>query len=523
VSAVPAAPAAVRKPAADMTRVLKTWWGKLLIPSLSDFFFLAVTLWMFSSGQGWNQLLIDGDTGWHIRTGEWILDHHSVPVTDLFSFSKAGEPWFAWEWLADVIYGALFRSMGLKGVVLLSGLMISMIATIILRHMLWRKANLFLSLAITLFCAAAASIHYHARPHLFTLLLLVVTLWMLDRDRQKQSWHVWLLIPLTAVWTNLHGGFLLMIAITGLLAVGTLAEALLFERREWSSALRYPALLAGCSLATVLNPYGIGLHKHVIEYLRSNWIKDMVEEFHSPNFHSESMLYFEILLFLGLATAVCFVRRWRLVEPLWLVYFAHTALASARHVTIFVFLAGPIVAVEATKWWLDWSKDRSAKSLPGILNQLAEEMGAGFRWASIWPAVLAIILVFMGRPIIWPTDFSDERFPAKIVSANRDQIASARVLTSDQWGDYLIFHLYPAVKVFMDGRSDFYGEELGKEYLAVLQGQYNWNAILAKHKFSIVLAPVSWPLCSLLKQAKDWKVVADDGKAILFSRKDGAK
>lgn len=502
-----------------MARVLQTWWGKLFIPSLSDFFFLAVTLWMFASGQGWNQLLIDGDTGWHIRTGEYILDHHAVPVTDLFSFSKAGEPWFAWEWLADVIYAALFRSMGLKGVVLLSGLMISLIATIILRHMLWRKANLFLSLAVTLFCAAAASIHYHARPHLFTLLLLVITMWMLDRDRLSPSWHVWLLIPLTALWTNLHGGFLLMIAITGLLSAGTMVETFWRGDRPWSSAFRYPALLAGCSLATVVNPYGIGLHKHAVEYLRSNWIKDMVEEFHSPNFHSESMLYFEILLMLGFVVAAGILRRRRVVEPLWIAYFAHTALASARHVTIYVLLAGPIIAIEATRWWLEWSKDQSRKSLPAILNQLAEEMGIGFRWASIWPAVLALGLVFIGHPIQWPTDFSDERFPAKIVSANRNQIASARVLTSDQWGDYLIFQLYPAAKVFMDGRSDFYGEELGKEYLAVLQGQYNWRAILAKYKFSMVLAPVSWPLCSLLKENKDWKVVADDGKAILFSLK----
>ncbi|MEO8132019.1 MAG: hypothetical protein ABJF23_14195 [Bryobacteraceae bacterium] len=510
---------AARKPAADMSKVLQTTWGKLVIPSLSDFFFLAVTLWMFASGQGWNQLLMDGDTGWHIRTGEYILDHHAVPLTDLFSFSKAGAPWFAWEWLADVIYGALFRSLGLKGVVLLSGLMISTIATIILRHMLWRKANLFLSLAITLFCAAAASIHYHARPHLFTLLLLVITLWMLDRDRQNPSWHVWLLIPLTALWTNLHGGFLLMIAITGLLAVGTMVETLWFERRQWSSALRYPVLLAGCSLATLVNPYGTGLHRHVIDYLGSNWIKDMVEEFHSPNFRSESMLYFEILLFLGLAVAVCFVRRRKIVEPLWLLYFAHTALTSVRHVTIFVFLAGPIIAVELSGWWLEWSKGRSPKSLPGILNQLAAEMGVGFRWASVWPAVLAAGLICIDRPIVWPTDFSGDRFPAKIVNANREQIASARVLTSDQWGDYLIFQLYPAVKVFMDGRSDFYGEELGKEYLAMLQGRYDWNSLLSKYRFSMVLAPVSWPLCSLLKQTKEWKVITDDGNAILFLRK----
>jgi hypothetical protein len=512
-----------RKPAANLNKVLKTWWGKFLIPSLSDFFLVAMTLWMFSSGTGWNQLLMDGDTGWHIRTGEYILDHHSVPTADLFSFSKASEPWFAWEWLADVIYGWLFRSMGLKGVVLLSGLMISVTATIILRHMLWRKANLFVSLALTLFSASAASIHYHARPHLFSLLFLVITMWVLDRDRDNPTRSVWLLIPLTALWTNLHGGFLLMIAITGLLAGGTALEAFLFERRQWTSTIRYSVLLAGCTLATVLNPFGIGLHKHVIEYLRSNWIKDMVEEFHSPDFHSESMLYFEILLFLGFAVAITFLRRRRIVEALWIGYFAHTALTSVRHVTIFVLLAGPLVAIETTKWWLEWSKDQPRKSLAGILNQLAEEMGVGFRWVSVWPAVLAVGLILIGHPIKWPTDFSNERFPIKIVSAHQDQIASSRVLTSDQWGDYLIFKFYPRNKVYIDGRSDFYGETLGKEYIAVLQGQHNWRSILDKYSFTWVLAPISWPLCSLLKQTHDWQVVADDGKAILFQRKTNFK
>ena len=513
---------ATEKAVSNSTSMLQTWWGKLFIPSLSDCFFLAILVCMFFSGEGRSQLLLDGDTGWHIRIGEYILDHHVVPTTDLFSFSKAGEPWFAWEWLADVIYGSLFRSMGLKGVVVLSGLMIALIATIILRHMLWRNANLFLSVAVTLFCTAAAAIHYHARPHLFTLLFLVITMWMLDRDRSSPSWHVWLLIPLTALWTNLHGGFLLIIAIIGLLAIGTVAETFLLENRRWSSAFRYPALLVGCGLATIVNPYGIGLHQHALEYLRSTWIKDMVEEFHSPNFHSESMLYFEILLFLGFAAAACFLRLRQIVEPLWIVYFAHAALESARHVTIYVFLAGPIVAIEATKWWMEWSKNRSRKSLPGILNQLSEEMRFGFRWASIWPA-LAVSLIFIGTPIQWPTDFPDERFPVKIVSAHREEFATARVFTSDQWGDYLIFQLFPATKVFMDGRSDFYGEALGKEYLAVLQGQYNWNAILRKYRFSMVLAPVSWPLCSLLKQTSDWKVIADDGKAILFLRKDAPK
>jgi hypothetical protein len=245
----------------------------------------------------------------------------------------------------------------------------------------------------------------------------------------------------------------------------------------------------------------------------------MVEEFHSPNFHTESMLYFEILLFLGFAVAYTFLRRRRVVEALWIGYFAHMALTSARHVTVFVLVAGPLVAIEATRWWMEWSRDKSRKSIAGILNQFAEEIRVGFRWASVWPALLVLGLVLIGDPVKWPTDFSDERFPAKILSANKNLIAGTRMLTTDQWGDYVIFKFYPHQKVFIDGRSDFYGEGLGREYLAVLQGQYNWRSVLDKYSFDLVLAPVSWPLSSLLKQTPDWQVLADDGKAILFKRK----
>src|SRR3954470_11828816 len=100
--------------------LLATRWGRLLVPSLSDFLFVALLAWLFmsSGAHGWQSLLADADVGWHIRTGEIILDHHQVPHHDLYSFSKPGAPWYAWEWLTDIIDGLLFRWAGLKGIVL---------------------------------------------------------------------------------------------------------------------------------------------------------------------------------------------------------------------------------------------------------------------------------------------------------------------------------------------------------------------------------------------------------------------
>ena len=94
---------------------------RLWIPSLTDFFFLAVIFWLFMADpSGWERLVTDGDTALHTRTGDYILDHGMVPTADPFSFTKPGERWFAFQWLTGVVYALLNRWFGLKGIVLLA-------------------------------------------------------------------------------------------------------------------------------------------------------------------------------------------------------------------------------------------------------------------------------------------------------------------------------------------------------------------------------------------------------------------
>src|SRR5712692_1858517 len=251
--------AALLPPVRSIESVLASRWARLLVPSLSDLFFLAILVWLFmSSGSaGWQGLLVDGDAGWHIRTGEYILDHHAVPRHDLYSFSKPNAPWYAWEWGSDIIDAWLHRLAGLKGVVLLAGVVIAAFATTLVRRMVWRGVHLFIAMVVALLGVGAASIHFLARPHIFTLLLLSVSVWILEADRKESSRRIWWLVPLTVVWTNLHGGFLVLIATLGLAAAGTAVEAWM-GRAGWVRALRYAALTGACAAASLLNPYGFG-------------------------------------------------------------------------------------------------------------------------------------------------------------------------------------------------------------------------------------------------------------------------
>jgi hypothetical protein len=526
VSAVETSPLTLAHPS-GLASALTTRWGRLLIPSLSDFFFIALTLWLFATGPGWNGLLLDGDTGWHIRTGEYIAANHSVPTVDLFSYSKPGEPWYAWEWLCDVLYAGLHGAFGLKGIVLFSGLVIVAAATLLMRHMLWRGATALAALAVTMLVVGASSVHFHARPHLITLLFLVISMWLIDRDRRAPDRLIWILVPLTALWTNLHGGFLALIACLGLLILGSLLEGIIAGRviagriqgaGRFSETIRYTKLLALCGLATLINPYGYKLHMHTAEYLRSDWIRQVVQEFQSPSFQTETMLQFELLLFLGLITAGALLRRGKIVEPLWILYWGHAALSSTRHVPLYAIVSAPFLACELTRWWSSLCTGRPRQSVLTILSDVSRDFGVGFRRTTVWLGIFVIAITLLGPSMRWPTDFPAERFPAKFLTDYREEILHGRVLTTDQWGDYLIYHLYPKVKVFVDGRSDFYGPEVGKQYLTLLEGGYGWDAQMRKWNFDVVLIPVTWPLGSLLKQRQDWQVVADDGKTLLFRR-----
>jgi len=512
-----------------METVLASRWARVLIPSLSDLFFLAVLvlLFMSSGAAGWEGLLADADVGWHIRTGDYILDHHAVPYVDLYSFSKPNAPWYAWEWLTDVLDSGLHRIAGLKGIVLMAAILIGLFALTLVRRMVAREVHLFVAMAIALLGVGGSSMHFLARPHLLTLLLLSVSVWMIEEDRKRPSSRIWWLVPLTALWTNLHGGFLALIVVLGLATVGSAIEAW-FGNGSGShgtirGTVRYAKLTLACAASSLVNPYGWNLHRHVAEYLRSDWIRNVIQEFQSPSFRSENMMHFEALLLIGLIVAGAQFRRWKIVEGLWIVFWAHMALGSVRHAPLFVAVTAPIIAAQLSCWWNAWTAPVRKSSLLGILNLMAADALKGFRRTSAWPVAAVAVLALMGPPVTsftsikWPQDFPEFVFPVKIVRGHSDLILKSRVLTSDQWADYLIY-VNPAQKVFIDGRSDFYGPEVGNDYLRLTNGAWDWRPLLDKYRFNLALVPVDSALSQILKQAPDWRVVEDDGKRILLVR-----
>jgi hypothetical protein len=229
-------------------------------------------------------------------------------------------------------------------------------------------------------------------------------------------------------------------------------------------------------------------------------------------------LQYEALLLGGLILIGFLVHQRRLTEALWILFLAHASLISVRHAPIYVIIAAPLIACELSEWWSSSAARMKKSQALRILHQLGSDLSPGFRRISLWPAVFIVALVMLDSPLKWPRDFPSEMFPTAMIQQHADLVSTGRLLTTDQWGDYVIYRFYPRQKVYVDGRSDFYGETLANEYLHLLQGSYDWHAIMARNGFQVALLPAAWPLSSLLKQDPYWRVVADDHNSVLFQR-----
>jgi hypothetical protein len=480
---------------------------RMVTPTLLDVFFAAFLVAAFACPQGLRALLSDGDTGWHIRTGGLVLATHKVPVADPFSFSRPGQPWFAWEWLSDVCFAAMWNWRGLSGVAVLAGATLALAATALMARLLRRGYGLWIALAATLAAVSASSIHYLARPHVFSILFYTVALWLLAEDRVRPGRLVWLAIPLTAVWCNLHAGFVAWLATLGLLTAFCAAH------RDWRGLRRFGGLTVGCSAASLLNPYGWQLHLHVARYLNSSWILDHVQEFQSPVIRSEGMVVFAVMLL----TAAALSPRADRFEGLLVLVWAFAALRSARHVPFFAIAAAPVIASGCAEGWARLAARTGRRNPITIFRDLALELGRAPR-ISLW-LPLSAGLALAAVPV---AAFPPATFPVQAVESNFQRLVPGpempRVLTSDQWADYLIFELYPRQRVFFDGRSDFFGPEIGSDYRKLLAGDGAWPELMARYRFDLALLPRDWPLSSMLARQPEWRKVYEDRVAVLYAR-----
>jgi hypothetical protein len=522
------------------------------MPSISDTIFIALLVLLTCTSLS-VRFLGDAGIGWHIRTGQQILATHAIPHVDSFSSTMNGKPWFAWEWLYDVVVGVLDHFAGLNGVVWLTALVVAGVFAWAFRLLLRRGTNVFLALVLLLLAASASMIHLQARPHVVSWLFTLAWFWILDesetdclrRDSATAGRRIlWLLPLLMLVWVNVHGGFLIGFVLLGiywLSAVWCAQGATRDKFDEFLAKMRWKAQarrLAVVGFATVLaslaNPYGWKLHAHIYRYLSNRFLMDHIDEFRSPNFHGVAEKCFALLIMAAMVALTARGRELRLSEGLVTLFAVWSGLYAARNLPVssllLALVIGPLLSGAIRSF-----RERNLRwrNLSARVTSFAERMGAvesslrGHLWVIAAILVTCWIATHGGR--LGPTQsmhahFDERRFPRGAVDFlnSRDAKATARerptIMAPDYWGGYLIYRLYPRTLVAMDDRHDLYGEEILKSYLKMMHGEVGWEGLLDKYQIHCVLVPKSSPLANILEKSPPWTSVYADDTAAIFER-----
>ena len=498
--------------------------ARAVLPSFGSLTLLLIVYVLFTNNY---RFLQDSDTGWHIRTGDWIRQTGSVPRADIFSFTVTNQPWFAWEWLSEVAMSAMHSRWGLAGVTCATWLVLLAAYALLYRTMQQRNADPLVACALTVFAAVASIVHWLARPHVVSILLLVVWLALVENHRRYRSRLIYFAPLLIALWANLHGAFAVTFALLVIYAVGEWLELAVVGRwREWRVIVPYVVVATLSAIAALFTPYGFALYTHLIRYLGDKQLLALIDEFKSPDFHSVDGKLIEILLLLAIVAAVRAARQRRFVEVGLVALWSHMTLQSERHVTLAVIVLTPIIAEQGTVWLgaliARVQKLEGARRWYGGIKRLDRQLNGAF-------VALLVVLALNGlltQPAaakVFGNAFSAKRFPVEAAAFIETQLAagklSGKVYAVDQFGGYLIYRFAPRVKVFVDGRSDLYRQSTVLDDMNRLaQVRPDWAAILARYDIEWMVLQRDEPLSLMAQQSGQWQVTYADATAQVLIR-----
>lgn len=450
----------------------------------------------------------DPDLWWHLETGQYIAEHKSVPHVDPFSYTRAGEPWVAHEWLSEVLLYQLQRTTGWGGLVVIFAAILC--AAFFLLYLRCGAAP-YIAGAATLGAAWATAPVWGVRPQVLSLLL--TSLWLLILERSERNPKIlWWTLPLTLLWVNLHAGFALGLAVSALFLAGGWIESALGYAPPAPTQLRSAALVLLLDLLIVpLNPNGLQMFWYPIETLRSAAMQNYIAEWASPNFHQPEYWPF-LLVVLGTFAALSWCpHKLRLRDLLLLLVSLYAALCSIRVIPLFVLIAAPLISRRLP----DWPRRRSR---PRRRSNAAYTLANGL----ILLAMAAFAGVHIFQVIQRQPQAEAQHFPARAVAFLQTHPPSGRIFNHYDWGGYLIWRLYPSTPVFIDGRADLYGQQLLDEFAGTYQLKADWRQTLQRWSIDTVIVPTASALATGLRGAQGWSVQYEDSQAVILTAVPGA-
>jgi len=280
---------------------------------------------------------------------------------------------------------------------------------------------------------------------------------------------------------------------------------------------------------TFVNPYFFNLHLHIFSYISDGYQMEHIGEFQSVSFHHPAAFFFEILLVAAIAASFWNLTKRKFTPALLVGGWAHLALMSGRNISIFAIVAAPIVAEALATWIGELSRNQPPwiANAASSFSRFCAEVNAiegipRFHLVSLAGILLAGAVMFApDPPVRFQAHYDPATFPVYAVDELRREHVTGNIFSTDVWSGYAIWRLYPRVRVFVDGRSDFYGPALDDQAVDILNVKSGWEDRLFEYHTETVLIPANSILSVAMMGSKRWRCIYDDGLAAIFRPSEG--
>lgn len=461
----------------------------------------------------------DPDLWGHVRFGQLMRDLGFVPRHDPYAYTEAGRTWFNHEWLAEWVFGWVYDVSGTWGLVVLKLVFVAAVFGLAADHLRRRGVGAVLAIILLLLIALSTAPSLTTlRPHVFTIFLFLVVLLILRGCRNRPG-VLWLLPPVFALWINVHGGVL---AGLGIVAIWFAAEAVEVQRAgrqvEMESAGTFLGLRSavglGSAAAMLLNPYGLGLPRFLLE--TATVPRPSITEWAPLSLSTTYGAVYLVLLAVGVVLLVLSRELPRLPEAGLLAVGALLPFLAFRHLPLFGLI------------WLVGFTDPAAD----VWARLRERRGTSAPLQSNWlrrGAVVALLLGAVG--LAWdgarglgciassgPETIEFPREPVEYLESIDRPLNLAVHFT---WGEYVIWHVGPLVQVSMDGRREtVYPNAVYEAYLEFQRGEGDWRAHVEDPSADMALVTRAGPAANLLELAPGWTSLVEGAVGVLYARDD---
>ena len=478
--------------------------------------FLAIWLVLMAGGSA--GMLRDPGTFWHTMTGEAILERGEVIDTDPFSFTYGGTHWIPYQWLGEVWMALLNRLGGLDAELVFTTAVLAAVFAWLGSRFLNSGWHWLPCALVVCFGMAAAATHFHVRPHVATIAFMAVFAALLtdfEAGKVGVARLLWL-VPVTVVWSNIHGGVLGGIATCVIALMGWSAWRLIgwpSPVASWATFGRIVGVGLLLGLATLVNPFGWGMVSVWLDIMGSSTLPKIIVE-HAPIAVGDpaSWAYlafgaFYVVMLLGVRERP---------RVMWLVPLAWLALGCERvrhmplfSVTALVALADFFPRTVYARKMRESGSDlfvASTQSKPWTFSVL------------VVPSIAVLIALFTVRgwarldPKYWPTRMGEE-----LAAHSRD---GAKIFNEVRYGGYLIYH-HPAYRVFVDDRCELYrydwlADVVRASQTGTAEAVAAWQAKYGAFDFALI--ETGGQFDQYFAAAPGWKLIRKTPTATFYER-----